>query len=761
MAISFRRFLKGILLKGETTDPTDNLSGSVWHNSASGRLKAYIESAVRVVVSENQTQTLTNKSIDSDNNILTNIKNADIKSSAGIDATKIADGSVNNTEFQYINNLTSNAQTQLDTLTTTTSGKVSKSGDTMTGSLILAGDPTTSNEAATKNYVDGVAQGLNLKEEARVATTVAGTLATDFENGDTVDGVVLATNDRILIKNQVSQSENGIYVVQASGAPTRATDSNTWVKLIKAYVFVQHGTVNAASSWVANTSAGGTLGITSIPFNQYTQLGEITTDEQGITKIGQQVSLVLDGSTLSKSGSGIKVSTNGISNTELSQIATQKFKGRTTAGTGNVEDLTSTQATAILNTMVGDSGSGGTKGLVPAPTTGDATKYLRGDATWATVSNASGHYQEFYYQNAFDVRVASTGNVNLSSAVENNDVIDGVTLATGNYVLLKNQTSSTENGVYIVKASGTPDRHTSYDTGAEITRAQIHVTNGTVNANTRWVQLNTVSNIASDSQSWSNSSSSISYTVPTGVTELDIEIAAGGGGGGGGGNMGASATANAGGGGGSGGTGNSPFTLKQPVTAGDVLSITLGLGGVGGLNNANGSDGGTTIITGTGWTVSVLGSAGGLSGVSGTSPGRAGGAAVATNIAQKLIQIGSGVGGNGNGGAAVGGGNAARGGTSGAGEDSLRASGGTSVSAGSNLAGGGAGGSGGAGKEVGGTGGTVNSATGPSNGNNGNHGGISAGGGGGNGATNNNVGSKTGGYGGVGGSGYVRLSWVV
>src|SRR5262252_5606855 len=74
----------------------------------------------------------------------------------------------------------------------------------------------------------------------------------------------------------------------------------------------------------------------------------------------------------------------GITNAQLVDMADSTIKGRAAgAGTGAPQDLTATQATAILNNFVGDSGSGGTKGLVPAPITGDATKFLRGDATWA------------------------------------------------------------------------------------------------------------------------------------------------------------------------------------------------------------------------------------------------------------------------------------------------------------------------------------------------------------------------------------------
>lgn len=94
----------------------------------------------------------------------------------------------------------------------------------------------------------------------------------------------------------------------------------------------------------------------------------------------------LTGDVTATTGSNITtIASDAVTNAKLANMATQTIKGRTTAGTGDPEDLTATQATAILNSFVGDSGSGGTKGLVPAPTTGDATKYLKGDGTWATV----------------------------------------------------------------------------------------------------------------------------------------------------------------------------------------------------------------------------------------------------------------------------------------------------------------------------------------------------------------------------------------
>jgi hypothetical protein len=137
-------------------------------------------------------------------------------------------------------------------------------------------DPSADQDAANKRYVDGVAQGLDVKQSVRVATTAAGTLASSFENGDTIDGQTLATNDRILIKNQAAPEENGIYTVNASGAPTRALDANTWGELISAFVFVEIGTANADTGWVSTVDAGGTLNTTAVTFAQFSGAGTYT-----------------------------------------------------------------------------------------------------------------------------------------------------------------------------------------------------------------------------------------------------------------------------------------------------------------------------------------------------------------------------------------------------------------------------------------------------------------------------------------------------
>lgn len=105
----------------------------------------------------------------------------------------------------------------------------------------------------------------NLKDAVKVATTTAGTLATSFANGQVVDGVTLATGDRILIKNQATGSENGIYTVNATGEPTRATDCDTDSDIADAVVYVSQGTVNADTGWKLVTD-NITLGTTPLVF---------------------------------------------------------------------------------------------------------------------------------------------------------------------------------------------------------------------------------------------------------------------------------------------------------------------------------------------------------------------------------------------------------------------------------------------------------------------------------------------------------------
>jgi hypothetical protein len=134
------------------------------------------------------------------------------------------------------------------------------------GSLAANSDTRVPSQAAIKSYVDNKTNGLSWKTAVRAATVAAGTLATSFANGSVIDGVTLATGDRILIKDQAAASENGIYIVNASGAPTRAADADSGAELVNATCYISEGTTLADQQWTCSTNTPITLGTTGLTF---------------------------------------------------------------------------------------------------------------------------------------------------------------------------------------------------------------------------------------------------------------------------------------------------------------------------------------------------------------------------------------------------------------------------------------------------------------------------------------------------------------
>jgi len=133
--------------------------------------------------------------------------------------------------------------------------------------------PTDGTDAATKAYVDSVTEGLHIHEAVVAATTANVALATALENGDVLDGITLATGNRILVKDQTNKSQNGIYVVQTSGQPARATDFDTATEIDGGdFVFVYSGTVNGSTGWV-QTYRPVTIGTDEINFTQFSGAG--------------------------------------------------------------------------------------------------------------------------------------------------------------------------------------------------------------------------------------------------------------------------------------------------------------------------------------------------------------------------------------------------------------------------------------------------------------------------------------------------------
>ena len=180
-----------------------------------------------------------------------------------------------------------------------------KAGDTMTGTLSMGANnitnlatPVLATDAATKNYVDSVAVGINVKTSCAAATTANITLS----GAQTIDGVSVVAGNRVLVKNQTAPADNGIYVASAS-AWTRATDADTWAELIGAMVFISAGTINGLTSWISNTTSGGTIGVTAVTFVQF-GASQSYTAGTGITLSGNQFSLTTP-VTVSSGGTGV------------------------------------------------------------------------------------------------------------------------------------------------------------------------------------------------------------------------------------------------------------------------------------------------------------------------------------------------------------------------------------------------------------------------------------------------------------------------
>lgn len=169
-----------------------------------------------------------------------------------------------------------------------------------------AADGTNPTDLVTKQQLDNAILGLAWKSKpVRVATTTNGTLATAFANGQVVDGVTIATGDRLLIKDQTTQTENGVYTVNAAGAPTRATDADSTAELQNATVLVTSGTTNADKAFTQTTD-NPTIGSSNIVWGPVGG-GNAYTAGNGISLVGSAFSVN------PASGGGVSVAAGGVS----------------------------------------------------------------------------------------------------------------------------------------------------------------------------------------------------------------------------------------------------------------------------------------------------------------------------------------------------------------------------------------------------------------------------------------------------------------
>lgn len=167
--------------------------------------------------------------------------------------------------------------------------KVTTDGSTL-GNMNVA-TPTSDNHAANKSYVDSVASGLDVKQSVRAASTGNVTISGP---GASVDGVSLSSGDRVLLKNQSSGSENGIYVWNGSAsAMTRATDMDGAAEFVGSFFFVEEGTINSDQGFVCSTDGTITVDTTAIAFTQFTGTGQLTAGN-GLSKSGNTFNVNVD-----------------------------------------------------------------------------------------------------------------------------------------------------------------------------------------------------------------------------------------------------------------------------------------------------------------------------------------------------------------------------------------------------------------------------------------------------------------------------------
>jgi hypothetical protein len=246
---------------------------------------------------------------------------------------------------------------------------------------------------ATRAYVDSTAQGLDVKASVRAATTTNISLGSGYgpATPPVIDGVSINHGDRVLIKNQSTASENGIYtysdVAQGFG---RAFDANDDAEVTAGmFTFVAEGTVNADSGWVLTTNDTITLGTTALTFTQFSGAGQITAGA-GLTKTGNTLDAVGTADRITVNADSIDISATYAGQTSivtLGTVATGTWQGNAVAvaygGTGATtaagarSNLGATTKYAVSNTLLEPTSNVVTWAITHSLNTEDVTVQMR------------------------------------------------------------------------------------------------------------------------------------------------------------------------------------------------------------------------------------------------------------------------------------------------------------------------------------------------------------------------------------------------
>ena len=210
----------------------------------------------------------------------------------------------------------------LGSIATQAANSVAITGGTITG----IGTPSGASDVTIKSYVDDLVAGLKTRIITRAATTANIDLTADLQNGDTLDGITLATGNKVLVKDQTDAKTNGIYKVVASGTASRDPDYDTVAELAGQLIIVQEGSTNADRIYLCTTDNSGSIGSVNITFSRVTPSYTGTVTSVAVADSGSS-EFTVSGTPITTSGT-ITLAVNAIN---ISKITNGASKGFATA----------------------------------------------------------------------------------------------------------------------------------------------------------------------------------------------------------------------------------------------------------------------------------------------------------------------------------------------------------------------------------------------------------------------------------------------